>query len=78
MRSGIHHASIATCVPGYDIDGTLMCWVLTVLLMLFMFCEGLAVVTFPWILMGTICIICIEFLKFGFGCFGKAASMGFL
>ena len=29
-----------------------MSWILTVLLMIFMFCCGVAVVSFPWILMG--------------------------
>ena len=29
-----------------------MSWILTVLLMVFMFCCGVAIVSFPWILMG--------------------------
>ena len=29
-----------------------MSWILTVLLMIFMFCCGVAIVSFPWILMG--------------------------
>ena len=37
---------------GHSIDDTLMSWVLTVLIMLFMFCAGVAIVGFPWILMG--------------------------
>ena len=37
---------------GFHIDDTLMSWILTVLLMIFMFCCGVAIVSFPWILMG--------------------------
>ena len=39
---------------GYDLDDVIMSWVLTILLMLFMFCAGLAVVSFPWVFMGTL------------------------
>ena len=39
---------------GYDLDEVIMSWVLTILLMLFMFCAGLAVVSFPWVFMGNI------------------------
>ena len=38
---------------GIDLDEVTMSWVLTILLMLFMFCAGLAVVSFPWVFMGT-------------------------
>ena len=38
---------------GYELDDVIMSWVLTILLMLFMFCAGLAVVSFPWVFMGT-------------------------
>ena len=37
---------------GYDLDDVMMSWVLTTLLMLFMFCAGLSVVSFPWVFMG--------------------------
>ena len=37
---------------GYSFDDTLISWVLTILIILFMFCVGVAVVSFPWILMG--------------------------
>ena len=36
---------------GYQIDEILMSWILTVLLILFMFGVGVAVCSFPWILM---------------------------
>ena len=39
-------------IAGYDLDDVMMSWVLTTLLMLFMFCAGLAVVSFPWVFMG--------------------------
>ena len=39
---------------GYEVDDIIMSWVLTILLMLFMFCAGLSVVSFPWVFMGTI------------------------
>ena len=42
---------------GYDLDEVTMSWVLTILLMLFMFCAGLAVVSFPWVFMGNIIVI---------------------
>ena len=37
---------------GVEIDDTAVCWALTILIILFMFCVGLALVSFPWILMG--------------------------
>ena len=37
---------------GYSDDSSLVSWVLTLLLMMFMFCAGVAIVGFPWILMG--------------------------
>jgi len=36
---------------GYEVDDIIMSWVLTILLMLFMFCAGLSVVSFPWVFM---------------------------
>ena len=40
-----------------SLDGTLMSWVLTVLIMLFMFSSGLAIVSFPWMFMGKLFIV---------------------
>ena len=40
-------------------------WTLTVLIMVFMFCVGISIVGFPWILMGKLCIsvlICLNSL----------------
>ena len=37
---------------GVEIDDTAVAWALTILIILFMFCVGLALVSFPWILMG--------------------------
>ena len=37
---------------GYSDDSSLVSWVLTLLLMMFMFCAGVAIVAFPWIFMG--------------------------
>ena len=37
---------------GVEMNSTLLCWSLTLLIILFMFCVGLALVSFPWILMG--------------------------
>ena len=37
---------------GVEIDDTAVCWALTILIILFMFCVGLALVSFPWILLG--------------------------
>ena len=39
---------------GYEVDDVIMSWMLTILLMLFMFCAGLSVVSFPWVFMGTL------------------------
>ena len=40
-----------------SLDATLMSWVLTVLIMIFMFSAGLAIVSFPWMFMGKLSII---------------------
>ena len=37
---------------GVRFDETMISWVMTILLILFMFCVGVAIVSFPWILMG--------------------------
>ena len=37
---------------GFSGDSALVSWVLTLLLMMFMFCAGVAIVAFPWIFMG--------------------------
>ena len=39
---------------GVSFDETMISWVMTILLILFMFCVGVAIVSFPWILMGNI------------------------
>ena len=39
-------------ILGYSFDDTITSWLLTVLMMLFMFCAGVAIVSFPWMLMG--------------------------
>lgn len=37
---------------GVRFDEIMISWVMTILLILFMFCVGVAIVSFPWILMG--------------------------
>ena len=48
---------ILHCAGTLSLDGTLMSWVLTVLIMLFMFSSGLAIVSFPWMFMGKLFIV---------------------
>ena len=50
---------------GYGLDETLLNWVLTVLIVGFMFCAGLVIVNFPWMFMGEItCEYCVEVSRF--------------
>ena len=49
---GLIAGLVTTKAAGLEIDGTAVCWSLTILIILFMFCVGLALVSFPWILMG--------------------------
>ena len=49
--------TILHCAGTLALDGTLMSWVLTVLIMLFMFSSGLAIVSFPWMFMGKLFIV---------------------
>ena len=37
---------------GVEMNSTLLCWALTLLIILFMFCVGLGLVSLPWVLMG--------------------------
>ena len=37
---------------GVEMNSTALCWALTLLIILFMFCVGLALVSLPWVLMG--------------------------
>ena len=49
---------------GYGLDETLLNWLLTVLIVGFMFCAGLVIVNFPWMFMGEItCEYCVDFTK---------------
>ena len=41
-------------ILGYSFDDTIVTWILTVLLILFMYSVGIAAVSFPWVLMGKI------------------------
>ena len=41
-------------ILGYSFDDTIVSWILTVLLILFMYTVGIAAVSFPWVLMGKI------------------------
>ena len=49
---GLIAGLVSTKEAGLEIDDTMLSWALTVLIILFMFCVGLALVSFPWILMG--------------------------
>ena len=49
---GLIAGLVTTKEAGVEIDDNAVCWALTVLIILFMFCVGLALVSFPWILMG--------------------------
>ena len=51
---GLIAGLVTTKEAGVEIDDTAVCWSLTILIILFMFCVGLALVSFPWILMGNI------------------------
>ena len=48
------HNTFSIFVQGYGLDETLLNWVLTVLIVVFMFCAGLVIVNFPWMFMGEI------------------------
>ena len=53
------------CVEDYGLDETLLNWLLTVLIVGFMFCAGLVIVNFPWMFMGEItCEYCVEVSRF--------------
>ena len=41
----------------YFLDETVLNWILSVLIVLFMFCAGLVIVNFPWMFMGEIAYI---------------------
>ena len=49
---GLIAGLVTTKEAGVEINDTAVCWTLTILIILFMFCVGLALVSFPWILMG--------------------------
>ena len=49
---GLIAGLVTTKEAGVEIDDNAVCWALTILIILFMFCVGLALVSFPWILMG--------------------------
>ena len=49
---GLIAVLVTTKEAGLEIDDKAVCWSLTLLIILFMFCVGLALVSFPWILMG--------------------------
>ena len=49
---GLIAGLVTTKEAGLEIDDNLICWSLTLLIILFMFCVGLALASFPWILMG--------------------------
>ena len=51
---GLIAGLVTTKEAGVEIDDNAVCWALTILIILFMFCVGLALVSFPWILMGNI------------------------
>ena len=46
------HKTFSIFVQGYGLDETLLNWVLTLLIVVFMFCAGLVIVNFPWMFMG--------------------------
>ena len=49
----------------YFLDETVLNWILSVLIVLFMFCAGLVIVNFPWMFMGEItCEYCVEVSRF--------------
>jgi len=49
---GLIAGLVTTKEAGVEIDDTAVCWALTILIITFMFCVGLALVSFPWILLG--------------------------
>ena len=51
---GLIAGLVTTKEAGVEIDDNAVCWALTILIILFMFCVGLALASFPWILMGDI------------------------
>ena len=51
---GLIAGLVTTKEAGVEIDDNAVYWALTILIILFMFCVGLALVSFPWILMGNI------------------------
>ena len=66
MQVGADTARLVTThFQGYGLDETLLNWLLTVLIVGFMFCAGLVIVNFPWMFMGEItCEYCVEVSRF--------------
>ena len=42
---------------GLEMNSSTVCWALTILIILFMFCVGLALISLPWVLMGELTLL---------------------